>query len=132
MIFWAILVSGRIVFPGIFEPVFGDRDGMRAAVPFPDKTRAWLEAESWRGANPAIGPQGLGHGLQFSAGRLAEAALRALLKSVAESENKEIAAEPRWLLVIEPPPFPPQSLKVERANTSDLTLDRSWVHRSHG
>jgi hypothetical protein len=88
-----------------------------------DKARAGLEAEAWRGANPAIGPQGLGHGLQFSAGRLAEAALCDLLKSVTKSENKEIAAEPRRLPVIEPPPFPPQSLKVERAKAIDLTLD---------
>jgi len=30
--------QGGIVFPGIFEPVFGDHDGVRAAAPFPDKT----------------------------------------------------------------------------------------------
>jgi hypothetical protein len=126
------LGQGGIAFPGIFEAVCGDRDGVRAAAPLPDETRARLEAEAWCGANPAIGPQGLGHGLELPPGRLAEAALRDLLKSVTKSENKKIAADPRRLLVIEPPPFLPQILKVERANTSDLTLNRSRVHRSHG
>ena len=94
-----------IVFPVIFKAVFGNGDGVRAAAPFPDKTRAGLEAEARGGANPAICPQGLGHGLQFSAGRSAQAALRECLKSVAKSENKEIAADPRRLPVLEPPPF---------------------------
>ena len=119
----------RVVFPGIFEPVLSDRDGIGAAAPFADKTRTGLETEAWCGTNPAICPQGLGHGLQFSAGRFAQAALRDLLKSVTKSKNKEIAADPRRLLVIEPPPFPPQSLKVERANTIDLALDRSYGAR---
>jgi hypothetical protein len=114
-----------IVFPAIFEPIFGNRDGMRAAAPFADKTRAGLETEAWCGTNPAICSQGLGHGLQFSAGRLGEAALRDLLKPVTKSENNEIAADPRRLPVIELPPFPPQSRKIERAKASDLALDRS-------
>jgi hypothetical protein len=49
------------------------------------ETRAGLEAETWCGANPAIGPQGLGHGLELPPRRLAEVVLRDLLQSVAES-----------------------------------------------
>jgi hypothetical protein len=70
--------------------------------------------------------------LQFSAGRLAEAALRDLLKPVTKSENQEIAADPRRLPVIEPPPFTPQSLKIEHTKASDLAFDCSCIHRSHG
>jgi hypothetical protein len=33
------LDQGGIVFPGVLEAIFGDRDGMRAAAPFPDETR---------------------------------------------------------------------------------------------
>jgi hypothetical protein len=40
------LGHGGIVVPGVLEPVFGDRDGMRAAAPFANKTRAGLEAEA--------------------------------------------------------------------------------------
>jgi hypothetical protein len=36
------LGEGGIVFPGIFEPISGDRDGICAAAPFADKTRAGL------------------------------------------------------------------------------------------
>jgi hypothetical protein len=97
-----------IVLPGIFEPVFSDRNSMRAAAPFANETRAGLETEAWCGANPARCPQGLGNGPE-----LAEPALRDLLKSVAKSENKEIAADPRRLPVIEPPPFAPQFFEAE-------------------
>src|SRR5205823_14082935 len=112
--------------------VFGDRDAMRAAAPFPDKARARLEAEARCRGNPTRCPQGLGHGLQFSAWRLAEPTMRDLLKSVTKSENKEIAADPQRLAVIEPPPFTPQSRKIERAKASDLALDRFWARGSHG
>ena len=39
------LGQGRIARPAIFEPVFGDRDGVGAAAPFPNQTRAGLQAE---------------------------------------------------------------------------------------
>jgi hypothetical protein len=51
------LGEGRIARPGIREPIFRDRDGVRAAAPFPNKTRAGLQAEARRGANPARCPQ---------------------------------------------------------------------------
>jgi hypothetical protein len=51
------LGQGRIVCPGILEPVFRYRDGVRAAAPFPNQTRAGLQAEARRGANPARCPQ---------------------------------------------------------------------------
>jgi hypothetical protein len=38
--------QGWIVFPGIFEPIFRDCDGVRAAAPFPNKTRPGLQAEA--------------------------------------------------------------------------------------
>jgi hypothetical protein len=70
----------RIILRRILEPMFGDRNGMRAPAPFPDKTRAGLEAESWRGGNPACRLQGLGDGLELPPGRLAEPAMRDFLK----------------------------------------------------
>jgi hypothetical protein len=44
----------------MFEPVFGDGDGMRAAAPFPDKTGAGFESKAWCGAKPARRPQRMG------------------------------------------------------------------------
>jgi hypothetical protein len=125
------LGHGGIVFPGVLEAIFGDCDGMRAAAPFPNQTRAGLEAEAWCGANPAHRPQGLGHGLELPPGRLAEPALGDLLKPVTERKNKEVAADPRRLPVMEPPPFMPQSLKTEQAKALDVALDRSRIHRIH-
>jgi type I restriction enzyme S subunit len=37
------LGQGRIARPGILEPIFRYRDGVRAATPFPNQTRAWLQ-----------------------------------------------------------------------------------------
>ena len=80
---------------------------MRAATPFPNQTRAGLQAEARRGANPARCPQGLRHRLQLAPGRLAEPAVRDFLKSVIECKDKQVATDPRWFTVGEPP-FAPQ------------------------
>jgi Natural resistance-associated macrophage protein len=48
----------RIARPGILEPILRYRDGVRTAAPFPDQTRAGLQAEARRRANPTRCPQG--------------------------------------------------------------------------
>src|ERR1700719_2396132 len=101
----------RIARPGILEAIFRDRDGVRAAAPFPNQTRAGLQAEARRGANPARCPQGLRHRLQLAPGRLAEPAMRDFLKSVTEGKDKQVATNPRRVSVGEPPPFAPQFLE---------------------
>ena len=108
------------------------RNGVSPAAPFPNKTRAGLQAEARRGANPTRRPQGLGHRLQLAPGRLAEPAMRDFLKSVTECKDKQVATDPRRLTVVEPPPFAPQFLEAERPNAIDLALDRSCIPRSHG
>jgi hypothetical protein len=65
---------------------------VRAATPFPNETRAWLQAEARRGANPAGCPQGLRHGLQLAPGRLAEPAVRDFLKPVTLIDASVIGA----------------------------------------
>ena len=89
------LSQGRIARPGILEPLFRDRDGMRTAAPFSNQTRTGLQAEARRRANPTRCPQGLRHRLQLSPGRLAEPAVRDFLKSVTEGKNKQITTDPR-------------------------------------
>src|SRR5580700_4711871 len=89
------LGQGRIARPGILEPILRYRDGVRAAAPFPNKTRAGLQAEARRRANPARCPQGLCHRLQLAPGRFAEPAMRDFLKSVTECKDKQVAADPR-------------------------------------
>jgi hypothetical protein len=42
------LGQGRIVRPGIFEPIFSDRDGVSTSMPCANETRPWLEAEARR------------------------------------------------------------------------------------
>ena len=113
----------RIGRPGIFEPFFGDRDGVRSAAPFPNKAGTGLQAEAWCGANPSRCPQGPRHRLQLAPGRLAEPAVRDFLKPVAEGKSQEVAADPRRFRVVEPPPFAPQAFEAERAKASDLALD---------
>ena len=95
----------RIVRPHVLEPVFRNRDGMRAPVPLAHEARTWLEAEARRGGNPTCCPQGFRQRLQLATRRLAEPAVRDLLKSVTERQDKEVAADPRRLTVVEPPPF---------------------------
>jgi hypothetical protein len=73
----------------------------------PRKPRAGLQAEARRGANPTRCPQGLGHRLQLVPSRLAEPAVRDFLKSVIECKDKQVATDPRWFTVGEPP-FAPQ------------------------
>ena len=118
------LGQGRIVCPGILEPVFRYRDGVRAAAPFPNQTRAGLQAEARRGANPARCPQGLRHCLQLSPDRLAEPAMRDFLKSVTERKDQQVATDPRRFSVVEPP-FASQVLEAERPKAIDLALDCS-------
>ena len=105
--FLAISGQRRIARPGILEPIFPDRDGVRAATPFPNQTRAGLQAEARRGANPSRCPQGLCHRLQLPPGRLAEPAVLHFLKSVTEGKDEQIATDARWFSVVEPPPFAP-------------------------
>src|ERR1700730_11014178 len=126
------LGQGWIARPGILEPILRDRDGVRAATPFPNQTRAGLQAEARRRASPARCPQGLRHCLQLAPGRFAEPAMRDFLKSVTERKDKQVATDPRRFTVVEPPPFAPQFLEAERPNAIDLALDRSGIHRSHG
>jgi hypothetical protein len=126
------LGQGRIANPGVLEPIFRDRNSVSPAAPFPNKTRAGLQAEAWHGANSARCPQGFRHRLQLAPGRLAEPAVLDFLKSVTEGKDKQVATDPRRFSVVEPPPLAPQFLKAERPNAIDLVLDRSCVHRSHG
>ena len=118
--------------PGIFEAIFGDRHGVRSAAPFADKTGAWLQTEARRQANLARRPQRLRHRLQLAADRLREAAALDLLKPVTERENKQIAADPRRLAAMQPPPFAAQMLEPERLKASDLALNRLCVCLRHG
>ena len=97
--------QGRIAHPGILEPVFRNRDGMRPPMPRAHQGRTWLEAEAGRGGNPTCCPQRFRQRLQLATRRLAEPAVRDLLKSVTERQDKEVAADPRRLTVVEPPPF---------------------------
>ena len=120
--------QGWIVCPGIFEPIFRDCDGVRAAAPFPNQTRAGLQAEARYGANPSRCLQGLRHRLQLAPGRLAEPAMRDFLKSVPERKDKQVAADPRRFSVVEPPPFAPQLLEAERPKASRSRL-RSRLDR---
>src|SRR5208337_5543610 len=101
------LGQGRIARPAIREPIFHDGDGVRAAAPFPNKTRAWLQAEARRWANAARCLQGLGHRLQLALGRLAEPTMRDFLKSVTEGKDKKVATDPRRFTVVQTPPFAP-------------------------
>src|SRR5664279_151217 len=94
------LGQGWIVCPAVFEPIFRYRDGVRAAAPFPNKTRTGLQAETRRGANPARCPQGLGHRLQLSPGRLVEPAVLDFLKSVTEGKNQQVATDPRRFTMV--------------------------------
>jgi hypothetical protein len=70
--------------------------------------------------------------LQLALGRLAEPTMRDFLKSVTEGKDEQVATDPRWFTMVEPPPFAPQFFEAERPNAIDLALDRSWVHQSHG
>ncbi len=101
-------------------------------MPFADKTRARLQAEAWRWANPTGHPQGLCYRFQLTTGRLAKPAVFDFLKSVTERKDKEVAANPRRFVMVQPPPFATQVLEVERPNAIDLALDRSCVHIRHG
>jgi hypothetical protein len=94
------LGQGWIARPGILEPIFRYSDGVRAATPFPNQTRAGLQAEARCGTNPARCPQGLCHRLQLAPGRLAEPAMRDFLKSVTEartSRSRLIRGGSPWL-----------------------------------
>jgi hypothetical protein len=46
------------------------------------------------------------------------------LKSVPERKDKQIAADPRRLSVVETPPFAPQLFEAERPKAGDLPFDR--------
>ena len=105
----------------MLEPLLRYRDGVRAAAPFPNQTRAGLQAEARRGANPARCPQGLRHRLQLAPARLAKPAMRDFLKSVTERKDQQVATDPRRFAVVEPPPFAPQVLEAERPNAMALS-----------
>jgi hypothetical protein len=47
----------RIARTGVLKPVLGHRDGVSAAVPFANQTRAGLETEARGCPNPARGSQ---------------------------------------------------------------------------
>ena len=119
--------QGPIAGSLILEAVFRHGDGMRAAMPFADQPRAGLEAQAGRGANAAGRLQALCNRLQLAAGRLAETAMLAFLKLVAERQGKQVAAELRRGTAIEPLPFQPQLGDAERADAIELALDRSRV-----
>jgi hypothetical protein len=84
------------------------------ATPFPDKARAWLQAETRCGADAACGTQRLRQRPQLAKRRLAEAAVLDFLKSVCNAKDKQIAADPRWIMVIEAAPSsaPPWSSSI--------------------
>ena len=97
--------KGGIGRPGVLEVVLSHRDVVRSTAPFADKTRAGLQIEARRRANLPCRPQRLRHRLQLAADRLLEAAPLDLLKPVTERENKQVAADPRRVAVMQPPPF---------------------------
>jgi len=63
---------------------------------------------------------------------LAESAVLNLLKPVSESEDKEIATDPRRITVVQPTPFETQFLKSERSDAIELALDRPCFYAGHG
>src|SRR5271154_923817 len=83
------LGQGRISCPRILVSVFGHGDGMSTATPFAYETRARFQAEARHGPNPAGLPQGPSHGLQPTAGRLADPPVFDFLPSVTQRAGKE-------------------------------------------
>ena len=65
-------------------------------------------------------------------GRLAEPAVLDFLKPVSESKDKQIAADPWRITVVQPAPFETQFLKSERTDAIELALDRPRIHAGHG
>ena len=124
------LGQGRIVHPGIFEPIFSDCDGVSTAVPLANETRPWLEAEARSGANPTGFPQSLRYSLQLAARCLTQPAVFDFLKSVTEPQDKEATADLWRLTVVQPPPFETQLLRSERPDAIELALDR--ICAAHG
>ena len=100
VIFLAIVAQGRIAGAGVVEPVLRHRHGVGAATPFADEARARLQAETWRGADPACGAQGLRQRPQLAKCRLAEPAVFDLLKPVCDAEDQQVAADPRRIIVV--------------------------------
>jgi len=70
--------------------------------------------------------------LQLATSRLAEPAVFDFLKSVTECKDKEVAADPRRLAVVQSPPLKTQFLEAERPNAIEFALDRSCSHAGHG
>ena len=54
-----------------------------------------------------------------------------LLEPVTQREDEQVAAEPRRIAVMQPPPFKPQFLESERPKATDLAADRSCVFPGH-
>ena len=105
------LGQGLIARPAILESIFCHRDVVSAAAPFANESRAGLQAEARRGANPARRPQGFCNRLQLAARRLTEPTMFDFLNSVTEREDKEVAADPRRFAVVQSPPFATQLLR---------------------
>jgi hypothetical protein len=105
---------------------------MGAAVPLAHQTRTGLEVQASRCSNPTRRPQGLCHGLQLATRRFAKPAVFDFLKPVSEAKDKEIAADPWRITVVQLAPFDPQRLKSERTKAIELALDRQGIHAGHG
>ena len=125
------LGQGLIARPAILESIFCHRDVVSTAAPFANESRAGLQAEARRGANPARRPQGFCNRLQPAARRLTEPTMFDFLNPVTEREDKEVAADPRRFAVVQSPPFATQPFEAERPNAIELALDRS-CHSGHG
>jgi hypothetical protein len=106
------LGQGRIIRPGVLEPIFRYRHGVSTAMPFADKPRAWLQAQARRRPNSAR-PQVLRNRLQLAAGRSAEAAVLEFLNPVAERKHKQVTADLWRLAVVKPLPVETQFCKAE-------------------
>ena len=74
--------QGRITGAAVLEPILRHGNGVISPVPFADKTRAWLQAETWCRADAARSAQGLGQRLQLAKRCLAEPAMLNLLAPI--------------------------------------------------
>ena len=102
----------RVTGAGVFEPVLRHRDGVGPAMPFADKTRTRLQAETRCGADATCGSQCFRQRPQLATRRLAEPAVFNFLKPVANPEDQQVAADPRRITVVQAPPFAPQLVKA--------------------
>ena len=102
------LCERRITHPGVFEAVFGHRDGVGAAAPFAHQPGARLQTEAWIGSDLASGPEHLRQRLQLATCGLAEPTVLEFLEPVPDPPDQEVTTDPWRLAAIKPSPFAAQ------------------------